>query len=85
MAARRCAHLLGSITINGPETEADEAHISWFITSGAARGARVGKQLMTDAMAFCDQVEFGLVYLDTFKGRDAARYAWVQTGLYTTQ
>ena len=84
MAARRCAHLLGPITINGLETEADEAHIRWFTTSAAARGARAGKQLMTDAMAFCDQVEFGLVYLDTFKGRDAARYAWVQTGLYTT-
>ena len=80
LAARRGLHLLGSITIDGSETEADEAHLRWFITSDAARGTGIGRRLMADAMAFCDRAGFALVYLDTFKGLDAARHLYETHG-----
>jgi GNAT superfamily N-acetyltransferase len=84
LAARRGAHLLASITIDGSETEADEAHLRWFITSDAARGTGIGRRLMTEAMAFCDRVGFALVYLDTFKGLDAARHLYEAHGFALT-
>lgn len=80
LAARRGGHLLGSITIDGSETEADEAHLRWFITSDAARGAGIGRRLMSDAIDFCDRVGFALVYLDTFQGLDAARHLYETHG-----
>jgi GNAT superfamily N-acetyltransferase len=80
LAARRGGHLLGSITMDGSETEADEAHLRWFITADAARGTGIGKRLMSQAMEFCDRVEFRLVYLDTFKGLDAARHLYESHG-----
>jgi ribosomal protein S18 acetylase RimI-like enzyme len=80
LAARRGAHLLGSITVDGSETEANEAHIRWFITSDAARGTGIGRRLMDQAMAFSDKVGFDLVYLDTFKGLDAARHLYESHG-----
>jgi GNAT superfamily N-acetyltransferase len=80
LAARRGSHLLGAITIDGSETEADEAHVRWFITSDAARGTGIGGRLMAEAMAFCDRVGFRLVYLDTFRGLDAARHLYEKYG-----
>ena len=80
LAARRGGHLLGSITVDGSETEDDEAHIRWFITSDAARGTGIGRRLMAKAMDFCDQAGFDLVYLDTFKGLDAARHLYETHG-----
>jgi len=76
LVARRGSHMLGSITIDGSETEADDAHVRWFITSDAARGTGIGRRLMQQAMEFCDRVGFSLVYLDTFKGLDAARHLY---------
>lgn len=80
LAARRGAHLLASITIDGSETSANEAHLRWFITSDKARGTGIGRRLMARAMAFCDEVGFALVYLDTFKGLDAARHLYESHG-----
>ena len=42
LAARRGGHLLASITIDGSESAADEAHLRWFITSDKARGTGLG-------------------------------------------
>jgi GNAT superfamily N-acetyltransferase len=72
LVARRGGHMLGYITIDGSETEADDAHVRWFITSDAALGTGIGRRLMQQAMEFCDRVGFSLIYLDTFKGRDPA-------------
>ena len=80
LAARRGGHLLASITIDGSESAADEAHLRWFITSDKARGTGIGRRLMTEAMSFCDKVGFALVYLDTFKGLDAARHLYETHG-----
>jgi GNAT superfamily N-acetyltransferase len=80
LAARRGGHLLASITIDGSETSANEAHLRWFITSDKARGTGIGRRLMTEAMSFCDEVGFALVYLDTFKGLDAARHLYEAHG-----
>jgi GNAT superfamily N-acetyltransferase len=76
LVARSGSQILGSITIDGSETQADEAHVRWFITSDAARGTGIGRRLMQQAMNFCDRVGFSLVYLDTFKGLDAARHLY---------
>lgn len=84
LVARRGSHMLGSITIDGSETESDEAHVRWFITSDAARGTGIGRQLMQQAMEFCNRVGFSLVYLDTFKGLDAARHLYEAHGFALT-
>ncbi len=84
LAARRGEHLLASITIDGSETSANEAHLRWFITSDKARGTGIGGRLMAEAMTFCDKVGFDLVYLDTFKGLDAARHLYETHGFTLT-
>ena len=42
LVARRGSHMLGFITIDGSETQADDPHVGWFITSDAARGTGTG-------------------------------------------
>ena len=80
LAARRGGHLLGSMTIDGGESTANEAHLRWFITADSARGTGLGNRLMDRAMAFCDRAGFALVYLDTFKGLESARHLYEKHG-----
>lgn len=84
LAARRGGHLLGSLTIDGGEigagAGAKEAHLRWFITSDRARGTGLGNRLLEQAMTFCDETGFNMVYLDTFKGLESARHLYEKHG-----
>ena len=63
----------GSIAIDGQDLGHNEAHLRWFILDDGCRGSGVGRQLLREAVHFCDQSGFAATQLWTFKGLDAAR------------
>ncbi|GAA5235325.1 MarR family transcriptional regulator [Verticiella sediminum] len=65
--------IVGSIAIDGQDLGNDEAHLRWFILDDGCRGSGVGRQLLEQAVAFCDRFGFAATRLWTFKGLDAAR------------
>lgn len=62
----------GSLVIDGHRGAAP-AHLRWVILSDAVRGKGLGHRLVDGAMAFCRRAGHRQVYLNTFKGLDAAR------------
>lgn len=65
--------IVGSVAIDGQDLGHNEAHLRWFILDDGCRGSGVGRQLLREAVHFCDQFGFSAVQLWTFKGLDAAR------------
>jgi uncharacterized protein YhfF/GNAT superfamily N-acetyltransferase len=69
----------GSIVIDG-HGGSGAAHLRWFILSDAVRGNGLGHRLMDAAMGFCRRAGHRHVYLNTFRGLDAARALYEQAG-----
>jgi uncharacterized protein YhfF/RimJ/RimL family protein N-acetyltransferase len=69
----------GSIVIDG-HGGSGSAHLRWFMLSDAIRGRGQGSNLMDAAMAFCRRAGHRHVYLNTFKGLDAARALYERAG-----
>ncbi|MCO7573437.1 GNAT family N-acetyltransferase [Pseudomonas chlororaphis] len=82
--ALRGTQIVGSIAIDG-EGEGDEAILRCFILDDAARGQGLGRRLLVEALAFCDQWGFAATRLWTFKGLDAARTLYEQQGFVLVQ
>ena len=78
--AEREGEIIGSITVDGGETDRGLAHLRWFIVSDAARGTGLGHRLMDRAVAFAADKELPGIYLDTFAGLDAARHLYEHAG-----
>ncbi len=76
----RSGGLLGSITLDGGSAAHEGAHLRWFITSEAARGSGLGRQLLARAVAFSDEHNYPLIYLTTFAGLEAARHLYERVG-----
>src|SRR5262245_6490297 len=72
-------HVHGSIVIDG-EGGPGQAHLRWFMLSDAIRGRGQGHRLMDAAMTFCRRAGHRHVYLNTFKGLDAARALYERAG-----
>jgi uncharacterized protein YhfF/GNAT superfamily N-acetyltransferase len=70
----------GSIVIDGHGEAAGHAHLRWFMLSDAIRGRGQGHRLMEAAMSFCRRRGYRRVYLNTFKGLDAARSLYQRAG-----
>ncbi len=70
----------GSVAIDGSHAETEGAHLRWFITSDALRGQGVGRQLLSQALAFSDRQGYRQVHLWTFAGLDAARHLYESQG-----
>lgn len=70
----------GAIAIDGTDALTRGAHLRWFITSDAIRGTGKGRQLLDQAMAFCQQRAYPRVHLSTFEGLHAARHLYEQAG-----
>ena len=66
----------GSIVIDGIHADQDGAHLRWFITSDALRGKGTGSELIRNAIKFCSSRQYSHIYLDTFKGLEAARHLY---------
>ena len=65
--------IVGSLAIDGQDLGDNKAHLRWVILDDGCRGSGVGRQLMADAMMFCDIRGFSEIHLWTFKGLNAAR------------
>ncbi|MGC5703060.1 bifunctional helix-turn-helix transcriptional regulator/GNAT family N-acetyltransferase [Pseudomonas sp. NFXW11] len=76
--------IVGSIAIDG-EGEGGEAILRCFILDDTARGQGLGKRLLAEALAFCDQWGFAATRLWTFKGLDAARKLYEDQGFVLVQ
>ena len=70
----------GSIVIDGIGASEKGAHLRWFIVSDILRGKGIGKRLIHRAINFCREKNYGIVYLWTFKGLDAARHLYESVG-----
>lgn len=79
-AAIQNGRIVGSIAIDGQDLGSGEAHLRWFILDDGCRGVGVGRWLMQEAIAFCDQRGFAATQLWTFKGLDAARKLYESFG-----
>ena len=75
--------VLASVAIDGNKATGI-AHLRWFIVDDALRGAGIGRQLMTRAVHFVDEQQFGETYLWTFKGLDSARHLYESFGFTLT-
>ena len=78
--ASRDGQVEGSIAIDGAKTQAEGAHLRWFILSDALRGQGVGNRLMEKAIGFCRQKHYPRVFLWTFQGLNAARHLYEKHG-----
>ncbi|GGP24851.1 MarR family transcriptional regulator [Silvimonas amylolytica] len=76
--------IVGSIAIDGQDLGSNEAHLRWFILDDGCRGTGVGRQLLANAIAFCDEHNFSATQLWTFKGLDAARRLYESFGFELT-
>ncbi|MEG1235694.1 MAG: bifunctional helix-turn-helix transcriptional regulator/GNAT family N-acetyltransferase [Acinetobacter sp.] len=77
--------IIGSVAIDGQDLGHNEAHLRWFILEDGCRGSGIGKRLLAEAIAFCDQKEFSAVQLWTFSGLDAARKLYESFGFKLTK
>lgn len=65
--------IIGAVAIDGEDLGQGRAHLRWFILEDGYRGQGIGRALLQQAVAFCDQHGFSATELWTFKGLDAAR------------
>lgn len=77
--------IVGSIAIDGEDLGGDVAHLRWFIVDDSLRGSGVGRALLQQALAFCDQQGRAAVHLWTFQGLDAARRLYESLGFVLAQ
>jgi ribosomal protein S18 acetylase RimI-like enzyme len=70
----------GTISVDGGVNGGNVAHLRWFIISDWLRGHGAGNRLLAQAMAFCEERGFDMVYLWTFQGLDAARHLYEKYG-----
>ncbi|KDB10264.1 transcriptional regulator, MarR family with acetyltransferase activity [Burkholderia sp. lig30] len=79
-AATQNDRIVGSIAIDGQDLGNNQSHLRWFILDDGCRGSGVGRQLLAEAVAFCDRQRFAATQLWTFKGLDAARRLYESFG-----
>ncbi|WP_455809128.1 bifunctional helix-turn-helix transcriptional regulator/GNAT family N-acetyltransferase [Pseudomonas koreensis] len=77
--------IVGSVAIDGEDLGGNIAHLRWFIVADGLRGAGVGKILLREAVAFCEQQNFEVIRLWTFKGLDAARRLYEEAGFFLAE
>ncbi|MCX7027122.1 MAG: GNAT family N-acetyltransferase [Spirochaetes bacterium] len=70
----------GTITIDGVDADGEGAHLRWFIVSDALRSKGVGNELLEAAVDFCRGRGYRKIYLNTFKGLEAARHLYEKAG-----
>jgi GNAT superfamily N-acetyltransferase len=70
----------GGIAIDGIKAMTDGAHLRWFILSPETQGRGFGNRLMDQAISFCKERHYSLVYLWTFEGLHPARHLYEKFG-----
>jgi len=77
--------IIGSITVDGAATEAEGAHLRWFIVNETLAGRGIGSVLMESCMTFLKEKGYQRAYLTTFQGLDAARRLYERHGFVLTE
>lgn len=72
--------LAGSIAIDGKEAASEGARLRWFIVEPEFQRRGIGRRLIREAVGFCRDADYRLVYLWTFKGLDRARALYESEG-----
>ncbi len=78
--ARVEGKMVGSIAIDGIQSDSKGAHLRWFIVSPESQRQGIGETLLQEAVRFCKEKRFRRVYLWTFKGLKAARHLYEKSG-----
>lgn len=78
--ALQAGRIVGSVAVDGEDLGGGKAHLRWFIVDDGLRGLGAGRQLLDQAMAFCDHQAFAETHLWTFQGLDAARKLYEACG-----
>jgi GNAT superfamily N-acetyltransferase len=77
LTAQVGGHIIGSIAVEGSQTERPGARLRWVIVDEAYQGLGIGKELLTRALSFCRRAGFSRVFLWTVEGLPQS------LGLYT--
>ncbi|AOO64716.1 bifunctional helix-turn-helix transcriptional regulator/GNAT family N-acetyltransferase [Sulfurospirillum halorespirans] len=72
--------IVGSIAIDGEDLGDNNAHLRWFIMDEKCQGQGIGRQLLHEAVIFCEKSGFDAIELWTFKGLHAARKLYESFG-----
>lgn len=72
--------IVGSIAIDGEDLGDNNAHLRWFIMDEKCQGQGIGRQLLHEAVTFCEKSGFEAIQLWTFKGLHAARKLYESFG-----
>jgi DNA-binding MarR family transcriptional regulator/GNAT superfamily N-acetyltransferase len=78
--ATQAGHVVGMIAIDGEDMGQDCAHLRWFIVEDGMRGTGIGRELLSEAISFCNNKGFKETQLWTFRGLDAARRLYEKQG-----
>lgn len=83
--AMQAQRIVGAIAIDGEDLGNGEAHLRWFVVDDGLRGSGSGRQLLQQALQFCDAQGFAATRLWTFAGLDAARRLYEAHGFALAQ
>ena len=81
--AERDGELVGSIAI--VEAPDGAAQLRWFLVDPSARGAGLGRRLMSEAISFCREAGYRSVFLWTVSALEAAVHIDRSTGFRLTE
>jgi GNAT superfamily N-acetyltransferase len=70
----------GSIAIDGGPEGDEGVRLRWFIVDPVYQGRGIGRALMKEAIRFCRERDYGKLHLWTFRGLEAARLIYEETG-----
>jgi GNAT superfamily N-acetyltransferase len=79
-AAVKKGDFAGAIAIDGADAFGEGARLRWFIVDPQFQGCGIGKNLIMQTIAFCEQKQFPKVFLWTFKGLEDARRLYEAVG-----
>ncbi|MGB9150285.1 MAG: GNAT family N-acetyltransferase [Burkholderiales bacterium] len=71
---------VGSIAVDGKESETTDARLRWFIVEPEWQGKGIGQKLIEQALAFCRKQGYKKIVLWTFAGLDPARVIYERAG-----
>lgn len=72
--------IVGSVAIDGEDLGNNKAHLRWFILDDGCRGSGLGRNLLAEALKFCEEQKFSCVQLWTFNKLTAARRLYESFG-----
>ncbi|MBI5843501.1 MAG: GNAT family N-acetyltransferase [Deltaproteobacteria bacterium] len=70
----------GAVAVDGKDAQGQGARLRWFIVDPKFQGRGLGRELLKEAVSFCDRAGHDKMFLMTFRGLDAARRLYEKAG-----